>query len=149
MKPEHLLNSSSSGLEAAVLAVATAIANAGVNAVWIPWTPTVTAGSGSFTAVSGSGRYIQIGRTVFFKCDITITTIGTGSGCSFTLPIAAQTTTGHIGSAREDATTGNAGTIKLNSSAVSATVIRYDNGNITSGGSGSLIRCSGMYEAAN
>src|ERR1019366_5993586 len=34
------------------------------NGAWVPYTPTITAGSGTFTTVSGSGRYIQLGKLV-------------------------------------------------------------------------------------
>lgn len=114
---------------------------------WTAWTPTVTAGSGSFTSASGSGRWFQIGKLVFYKVDCTITTVGTGQGCVFTLPVTAQASAGHLGSAREDATSGFAGMVKF-ASTTSASVSKYDNGNITSGGSGSVVRASGFYEAA-
>lgn len=115
---------------------------------WTAWTPTVTAATGTFTSATGAGRYVQIGKTVHFNVSCTITTIGTGTGCLFTLPVTAQTNAGVIGSAREDATSGNMGTIKLNSSTTQASVSRYDNGNIASGGSGSIVRGFGTYEVA-
>lgn len=114
---------------------------------WTTWPYVISAGSGSFTTTSANARYIQIGKTVHFKIDVTITTIGTGSGCQFTLPVQAQTTSGAIGFAREDATSGNMGVVKL-ASATLASVLRYDNGNIASGGSGTVVRCAGTYEAA-
>jgi len=116
---------------------------------WTTWTPTITAGSGSFTTASGSGRYIQIGKTVFFKLDVTITTVGTGSGCVFTLPVTASAswTAGQVASGREDALTGLACSAKLATS-TTASVSRYDNGNIASGGNGTVIRLMGTYEAA-
>jgi hypothetical protein len=46
---------------------------------WTSYTPTVSAGSGSFTAASATGAYLQIGKLVFFRQQITITTVGTGA----------------------------------------------------------------------
>ena len=55
------------------------------------WTPTVTAQVGSFTTVSGTGRYQKIGNTVHFFVAITITTVGTASGgVVFSLPFTAS-----------------------------------------------------------
>ncbi|WP_454626969.1 pyocin knob domain-containing protein [Bradyrhizobium cenepequi] len=57
---------------------------------WTSYTPTVTAGSGTFTSVSATGRYKIIGKTVFLQITVIITTVGTAAGtvnCS--LPAAA------------------------------------------------------------
>ena len=55
---------------------------------WATWTPTVTAGSGTFTTVSGTGRYIQIGKIIMGTFSIVITTNGTAAGdIRFTLPV--------------------------------------------------------------
>lgn len=116
-------------------------------APWTPWTPTVTAGSGAFTTASGTGRFKIVGTTVFWQAQFTITTIGTGAGCLFTLPAIAQSSSAVIGSAREAALTGLSGTAILASSS-QGSIARYDNGNIASGGSGTVIRASGSYELA-
>lgn len=53
----------------------------------VEYTPTVTAGSGTFTTVSATGQYIQVGKqvTVFFT--VVITTAGTASlALSVSLP---------------------------------------------------------------
>lgn len=55
------------------------------------WTPTVTAQTGSFTTVSGTGRYQKIGNTVHFFVSVTITDAGTATGGAiFTLPFTAS-----------------------------------------------------------
>lgn len=114
---------------------------------WQAWTPTVTAATGSFTTATGAGRYTQIGKTIHYQGSMTITTIGTGTGCVFTLPVTAQTSSNVvIGSAREDATGGTMGIVRLASS-TTGIVARYDNGNILNG-SGSVVRVYGTYEAA-
>lgn len=123
------------------------LSGTGSSWVWQAWTPTVTAGSGSFTTATGAGRYIQIGKSVFFQVSLTVTTVGSGTGAVFTLPVTAQSSSALTGTAREDVTSGNAGVVKLTSS-TTGSVLRYDNGNITSGGSGSIVRAYGIYEAA-
>lgn len=48
---------------------------------WSAYTPgAVTSSSGTITTASATGRYIQHGKTVYFKLTITVTTNGTGSG---------------------------------------------------------------------
>lgn len=118
------------------------------NTAWTAWTPTVTGATGTFTTATGAGRYQQIGKTVIYQASCTITTIGTGTGCVFTLPVTCQASANEvIGTAREDATSGKMGVAKLASS-TAGTVIDYANGNIVSGGSGSIVRVYGTYEAA-
>jgi hypothetical protein len=56
---------------------------------WVSFTPTITAGSGSFTSVSGNGYYLKRGKIVHVVLNVTCTTIGTaGSYVSATLPFA-------------------------------------------------------------
>ncbi len=112
---------------------------------WAAWTPTVTAESGTFTTVSGAGRYTQIGKTIVWEATITITTVGTANfGVKFTLPVTAQNATAHIGSGRS-AASGVALTARLNAT-TNATVLRYDDA--TAIGAGAVLRINGTYEAA-
>jgi hypothetical protein len=46
---------------------------------WTTYTPTVTPATGAFGSVSATGRYKQIGKTVFVQITITITANGTAS----------------------------------------------------------------------
>lgn len=62
---------------------------------WSAFTPTITAGSGTFTTVSASGRYKQNGKTVHFAVTLTITTNGTAAGwVNATLPVTKRTGSG-------------------------------------------------------
>ena len=55
------------------------------------YTPTVTAGSGTFTSASATGRYTKIGRMVFVALTVTVTTVGTASGAIVvTLPFTTS-----------------------------------------------------------
>jgi hypothetical protein len=76
-----------------VLGAATATTINGVtidNNAWATYSPTVTAQSGSITAYTATGRYKQIGKTVFMEANVTITTVGTAAaGMNVTLPLTA------------------------------------------------------------
>lgn len=61
-----------------------------ISGAWTTWVPTVTASVGVITSYTvNSARYLQIGKLVFFHCDIKITDAGTGSG---TLMVALPVT---------------------------------------------------------
>jgi hypothetical protein len=113
---------------------------------WTPYTPTITAGSGTFTTASGSGRYIRIGTTVHVSVVITITTVGSGSGAvGFTVPTLAQAANRQLGSGRVFAGGGAMCQAYLVSTAT-AYVWKYDNTSVI-GASVTLI-VNGTYEAA-
>jgi hypothetical protein len=65
---------------------------------WTSYTPTIATVSGLFTTASATGRYKQIGKTCIVQVRGVITTVGTGSGCTITLPFTSanqgQTYTG-------------------------------------------------------
>lgn len=110
------------------------------------WAPTITAETGTFTSVSGAGRYIVMGKTVVWMLTITITTAGTAAGAvRFGLPSTAEAGSGYIGSGREAAATGVALTAFLFST-TQGSVLRYDNATIIA--SGRTLHLGGMYEAA-
>jgi hypothetical protein len=74
------------------------------------WTPTATSASGSLTAYTSSGIYTKIGRTVFVRATISLTTVGTASGAlnGGGLPFTAENTNRpFVSLVREDAATGN------------------------------------------
>lgn len=50
------------------------------NTAWTTYTPTVTAGSGTWTSGTASGAYKIIGKTVFLKLRYEVTTAGTATG---------------------------------------------------------------------
>ena len=88
------------------------------------WTPTYTAGSGTPTTVTtNKALYKQIGKQVTLELDITIANKGTATGhIEFTLPVAAKNalTAGH---AIEVASTGNAGSCWVKTTAKGAVTI--------------------------
>jgi hypothetical protein len=118
------------------------------NSAWTSWTPTVSAGSGSFTTVSATGRYKQIGKTVFFSLHIAITTNGTAATyVNATLPTtSANDTVYYIAHGREVAAVGIIlqGFITPNSNVLSIT----DATNGYPGGSARTLVMTGFYQTA-
>lgn len=104
------------------------------------WTPTVTAASGSFTSVSGTGKYTKVGNSVGTHENITDTTNGTaGTFTLFTLPFTSAISAG--GAGREVNAVGYALTaaIQTGVSATQGLFKRYDNTYIGSDGYGFVI----------
>lgn len=113
---------------------------------WTAWTPTVTAQTGTFTSVSGSGRYISAGKLVIWSASITITTVGTASGAVvLPLPVTASAINLHVGTGRENTSTGNALLAYTNTTSA-AYILTYNNTSAI--GAGRTLILAGTYEAA-
>lgn len=111
-----------------------------------PYTPTVTASSGTFTAVSAAGHHKKKGRTVFFNVVVTITTVGTASGSvlvplPFTSAAHAQVLSGR------EIQGGNAINGYIAASDTTLQILRYDAS--TAAASSRTLVISGSYESAN
>ncbi|MGL3208681.1 hypothetical protein [Bradyrhizobium sp. BR 1433] len=115
-----------------------------IGSAWTAYTPTVTPGSGAFTSVSATGRYLQCGKTVFFSVAVTITTNGTAAGyVSVSLPVITKSAFIFFG--REDGVTGNA--LQAKTIAVSTALNIFSLTNTYPGGDGYVLIFSGSYEA--
>lgn len=112
---------------------------------WFAYTPTVTAVSGSFTTTSATGRFSMNGRLVTITPIITITTVGTGTGCLFTVPVTAKASGYYAVSGRDDAVSGKQLQGRLTST-TQISMANYDNTNPSA--SGAVFRIAGQYEAA-
>lgn len=121
---------------------------AAITSAWTAWVPTVTAGSGTFTALGTvTARYKQVGKTVHFYIAIPITTNGTAAGfVQATLPVASANTSRQSAPGRENTLTGKtlSARIEVNSSLMQITL--YDG--LYPGASGASMDVSGTYEAA-
>ena len=125
------------------------VANGGTGdtgTAWTSYTPTVSAGSGTFTSVSATGRYKTIGKTTFIQIAVTITTNGTAaSNVQATLPSTAAGFHYAL-NGRETNSTG----LMLNAVVFSGTnlvyITKYDNTYI--GANGYVLSVCGVYEAA-
>ena len=117
---------------------------------WTPYTPTITAQSGTFTTTSAAGRYKTVGKTVFFMLEITITAVGTASGVvNASLPLAsvASTASGYgwiVTGQRANDNFMMAGSIVPNSTVCG--VILYTGASAI--GAGNILVVSGCYESA-
>lgn len=117
-----------------------------LSSAWTAYTPTITAGSGTFTTVSAAGVYQQIGKVVHFQMTITITSVGTAATyVASTLPVTAKAS-GFNFVGREMNVTG-AG---LLGNLVSTTQLRIRklSDDTFHGGNGYSLTMSGTYEAA-
>lgn len=114
---------------------------------WSAFTPTVTAGTGSITAYTATGREKTIGKTVFVEMTITLTTIGTaGASIIATLNTGAGTPK-YILNGRETNATGFLLSCDIGSNSASTIQIRkYDNTFL--GANGYVMVITGVYEAA-
>jgi hypothetical protein len=79
---------------------------------WTSYTNTVTAASGTFTTVSGTGFYLRVGKMCALRVTVSITTNGTASGnIKVTLPFTAGA--GAVGVTRETQATGLLGQFEI------------------------------------
>lgn len=118
------------------------------NAAWTTYTPTVTATTGTFTAVSATGRYTRVGKLAVVQFTVTITTNGTAAGqVVVTAPFGALASSTYMGVVRESNATGNLGFIAISSGGGSSFYCaNYDNSYM--GGTGRLISGTISYEVA-
>ena len=123
----------------------TAVAASGVAGAWTAYVPTITSGTGAFTTVSATGRYLQIGKTVFVQITITDTTNGTAAtSTKATLPVAASGAIFVL--AGRNQTSGSI--LQGNIAADVDNVYIRDDDNAYSGADGQVLAVSGIYEAA-
>lgn len=119
------------------------VANGGTGdtgTAWTSYTPTVTASSGTFTTVSATGRWKSIGKTVFVKIAITITTVGTASGIvAATLPNTSADAYNFSGNS------GSGFQLTVNTVSNQAYFTKYDGTSVIS--AGATLYGSGVYES--
>lgn len=89
------------------------------------WTPTVTAGSGTFTSASATGSYTKVGNAVHWRSTITITTNNTAAtNVQITLPFTAASA--NVSGGRQT-TSGKMLQGICNAAAASVAIVNYDN----------------------
>lgn len=113
---------------------------------WASYTGTnpPTSTSGTLTTVSGTGAYSKVGRTVFYRYSVTITTVGTGTGdIRFDLPVAASANHKAFGSGRENGVSGEVLVVYPFSS--TRVTIRTN----SALANGKIYDVTGIYEAAS
>jgi hypothetical protein len=113
------------------------------------FTPTVTAGSGTFTSVSATMAYKQIGKTFCWRALVTITTNGTAAGAvQITLPPGVTPmANANAGSGRASSISGNMLVCQVFGGGTPVIVITlYNNG--YPGATGETLAISGLFEVA-
>ena len=109
---------------------------------WTPYTPVVSALSGSITAHTATGSWMLINNTILYEITIDVTNNGTGASHLYaTLP--RQSKTGSVG-AGTNITTGKMVQATLVSAGTAADITTYDGTYPIA--SGQKIYISGMYE---
>lgn len=94
---------------------------------WTTYTPTITAGSGTITTSSGSGRYRLVGKHCTVGFTLSITTNGTGgTSVNFTLPFQAGSGS-YAGAGRDPNVSGKTFTVTTGSGATTGVCFQYDN----------------------
>lgn len=123
------------------------VANGGTGdtgTAWTSYTPTLTAGSGSYTSATATGKYKAIGKTIFVTITVSITTNGTAASyIGVTLPFISNNITNLLG--RELAVNGN---IVVGTVYAATSLVQIVNGsNAYPGATGALINIFGVYES--
>lgn len=117
---------------------------------WTTITPTISAGSGSFTSASATGALFTIGKTTFFRATVTITTNGTAAGFTrVNLTGAPTPITPQAIRVMEESPSQIEGVGRVQDpggGGASVFFNKYDNTYL--GGDGFTIRISGCYESA-
>jgi hypothetical protein len=130
-------------------ATATSINGASIdNLAWTAYAPTVAPQAGSFTGatVVASGRYKQIGKTVFLETDVLLTALGSGSpagGLTISLPLTAAAFN-YAGNSTEIAVTGKSGRAIVISGGT--TLDARDSTGTTYIATGAHVVCAATYE---
>jgi hypothetical protein len=111
------------------------------------YTPTVSAGSGTFTSVAATGRFMRCGLMCWVSITVTITTNGTAAtSVNATLPFAAASTTVSLIPGQE--TTGSNDMLQGLIPASSSTVRITNTDGTYPGADGDVMSVSGWYEIA-
>jgi hypothetical protein len=110
------------------------------------YTPTVTAGAGTFTTVSATSRYLLIGKLCHFYGRVSITTVGTASGSIvITLPVTRIAGNAQVGSAEETSAVGFGAFVLMNTT-TTANILKPDF--TTAIGAGNALDFNITYEVA-
>lgn len=111
---------------------------------WSQYIPTITPQSGAFTLASATGRYRQIGKTVFVQIKVDITTNGSGAGyVAVSLPVLPGSYA--ILPGRENAVVGKMLQGIVNPGVGFVYIFTYDN--LYPGGNGYSLLLGGVYES--
>jgi hypothetical protein len=117
---------------------------------WTTYTPTLSSGGGSLattgTTASATGRYKQIGKTIFLQILASVTTVGTAAGqMKATLPLNSAAFS-YIGTSKESALTGKTGNAQIVGGTDATNVQALDYTGTTFWASGGAVNYGITYE---
>lgn len=116
------------------------------NAAWTTYTPTATPGTGAFTTKTATGRYRQLGKTVFLQGKLVITAFGTaGAGLTISLP-GGMTLAADVSLSGVNRTTQAALLVLGDSGTTTLYIARYDNTTVI--GANNTLYWEGVIEVA-
>ncbi len=113
---------------------------------WTTWTPTFTNAGAGIAHTVIYARYIKIGQTVHWECQVNLTAAGAGP-LRFNLPVTMAQANALVGVARENNLAGTLyQVVNVPASTTTANVFRYDNATAIT--NGNVMFLFGTYEGA-
>lgn len=120
--------------------------NVSALASWTAYTPVWSSDGGAFGGLSSSGRYLTMGKTMFYEVSGSITSVGIASGTAyFTLPIGTSASA-VIGNGKDVGLTGKALSGQINNGSTQVAVQFYDGSSPIA--KNALLVLNGIYETA-
>ncbi|UAW53802.1 hypothetical protein pphageT12_51 [Pseudomonas phage pphageT12] len=114
---------------------------------WTSYTPTITPASGTYTAASATGRYMVAFGICYVQIALTVTTKGTGTFPTVSLPLPALAgSANHVIPCRENNVSLRLGQGKITSGLNGLQLTAYDSNELTA--DGTLILVNGAYPIA-
>jgi hypothetical protein len=112
---------------------------------WTAWTPHAFPSSGTGFTYTSAGRYLKVGKTVFFSLTINISANGTGAGAVNVdnLPIQTTSATDQVAVGRNN--DGPGLVVPIGASSTNLGIIKYD-GSYPMISAASILTVSGCYE---
>jgi hypothetical protein len=114
---------------------------------WTTYTPAITPGSGAYTTISATGKYMVIFGICYFEVTITITTKGTGGYPTLSLPVAALAGTSGMPVGNVKEVGGKGGFATVLSGLTTAACADMANGDIGAA-NGAVLNIHGSYPVA-
>lgn len=114
---------------------------------WTAYTPTITPLSGTYTTASATGKYMVAFGICFVQIVLTVTTKGTGTFPTVSLPFTALTgSANHVIPCRESNVNLKLGQGKINTALTGLQLTAYDSTELTA--DGTVILVNGSYPIA-
>ena len=97
---------------------------AGSSFTWTAYNPVIDSQSGSITTYTSTGKYLTVGKGIFFIFNITLTTVGTAAG-NLTVALPFTSVGGSAGSVYESNNFGTSGPVSISGNSAVAITRNY------------------------